>query len=205
MPADISIPREHPTDISVSHGTVLEDALGGWYAVMEKATGHPGALVEATTGGVDQPLNVFSTADLRVSVAENSETFELNAEVPGCTSEMIDIAVVDRLLVIKAEQPKEQADVAGQLQVAVRLRASASTVLLPDGVDLTAISAVLENGILKVSVPKAALAQTPEEIGAFARAVLDRDVALRKRVLAVRDRAAAGEVFGLAPLSALNE
>jgi HSP20 family protein len=108
-------------------------------------------------GEDDRPrgLRVYMPVNLR----ETSDSYEVEAPVPGFGPEDIDVTFSDGLLTIKAER-QEQRDEQGQYLRREFLRASSSRQLALSGeIDPEKIQADVENGLLTVRVPKAAVAQ----------------------------------------------
>jgi HSP20 family protein len=90
-----------------------------------------------------------------VDIYETSVNFVLTAEVPGVQSSAIDIKVVDNTLILRGERPWER-DVHGEN--IHRLENSYGkferTFTLSETIDAEQISAELEQGVLKVVLPK---------------------------------------------------
>jgi HSP20 family protein len=106
---------------------------------------------------------MFDTRQLTpsVDVTETDREIEITAELPGLEEKDVQIDLVDNILTIKGEKKaeKEEKDKAYRL-VERSYGAFARSVELPAGVNPDAIKANIAKGVLKVSVPKPAPAQT---------------------------------------------
>ncbi len=83
---------------------------------------------------------------LAVDVSEDKEAYLASFEVPGVKKEDVKIELNDGLLSVSAERHAKH----GEGSVVLT-----RSVSLPDGVNADAISAKLEDGILRVTLPKA--------------------------------------------------
>jgi len=98
---------------------------------------------------------------VNVELAETEAAFELKAEVPGFSEKELEISVEPRRVVIAGKHETKTEEKKGKM---VRSEASAEQILrvveLPTPVDTTkAAATLLKNGILTVTMPKAAPAQ----------------------------------------------
>lgn len=131
--------------------------LAGLHSTMDRIFGD----VFGTRGsqGADDSrsgLRVYMPVNLR----ETSDSYEVEAPVAGFGPEDIDVTFSDGLLTIKAEKKLEQQDEQGQYLRREFLRASSGRQLALSGeIDPEKIEAHVENGLLTVRVPKAAVAQ----------------------------------------------
>jgi len=102
-----------------------------------------------TSGGsVNMPLNVSETAD----------AFVVEAVVPGVKAENLDITLQDNVLTLTAETRQEQQNSGKQAnfhRVERRYGRVSRTVGLPTLVQADAVQATLENGVLRLEIPKA--------------------------------------------------
>jgi HSP20 family protein len=106
-----------------------------------------------------------SAADLTpsVDVTETDKEIEITAELPGLEEKDVQINVADNVLTIKGEKKseKEEKDKNKNYRLVERSYGSfARTLELPAGVDPDAIKASIAKGVLTVTVPKPAPAQT---------------------------------------------
>src|SRR5262245_10869455 len=102
----------------------------------------------------------FSTAsDLTpsVDVTETEKEIEVTAELPGLEEKDVQINFADGALTIKGEKKAEKEEKERNYRLVERSYGSFSRSLeLPPGIDADAIKATMANGVLKVTVPKAA-------------------------------------------------
>lgn len=98
-------------------------------------------------GNVNMPLNVSETAD----------AFVVEAVVPGVKAENLDITLQDNVLTLTAETRQEQQSGGQQAfhRVERRYGRVSRSVGLPSQVQGDAVQATLENGVLRLEIPKA--------------------------------------------------
>lgn len=105
---------------------------------------------------------------LKLNVWQDDENYHLSAEVPGLTMDQIDVQAQHDVLTIRTSPPAEN-DAPGQYLHRERvLRASERTLSLPTDVQVDAITATLADGVLTITLPKAASAR-PRQIEVRAR------------------------------------
>ncbi|HEY6952112.1 MAG TPA: Hsp20/alpha crystallin family protein [Bacteroidota bacterium] len=91
-----------------------------------------------------------------VDITENETGSTFFIELPGVKKEDIRISVENGWLTVNGERkPFEESEIKRVLHRETRNEAFARTIKLPHRVDLNTIAAELENGILKISLPKA--------------------------------------------------
>ena len=93
--------------------------------------------------------------NLKVNGVENEENFTLTAEVPGLTEKDIDIEVKDGRITLKGhfEESHEKEEKDYRMREFNR-RSFERSFTIGEGVDQDNISAKLENGVLKLVLPK---------------------------------------------------
>ncbi len=88
-------------------------------------------------------------------VVETPDTLEIECELAGLTREQIDLRVDGQLLVVQGERPRGTASSDWNF---VRLERPYGKFLrkfeLPQGLDLDHVRAALENGVLRITLPK---------------------------------------------------
>ena len=102
-------------------------------------------------------------ADLLPSmdVTETDKQIEITAELPGLEEKDVQINVADNLLTIRGEKKAEKEEKDKDYRLIERSYGSFERTLeLPDGVNIDAIQASIAKGVLKVTVPKPAPAQS---------------------------------------------
>lgn len=94
-----------------------------------------------------------------VDVHDSGDAFVVTADLPGFELDDIEVELLDQTVSIEAEQTTETEaeDVTGHYIRQERRSESVSrTVELPEDVDVDAVEATFENGVLTVTLPKAA-------------------------------------------------
>lgn len=95
-----------------------------------------------------------------VDIVEEKERFVLRADLPGVSTDDIDISMDQGLLSISGERRQEKSEQAEGLQRVERVTGRFyRRFALPETADADAISAKSVNGILEVSIPKQPKAQ----------------------------------------------
>ncbi len=92
---------------------------------------------------------------LKVNVVENKDNFTLTAEVPGLTEKDIEIEIKDGRMTLKGhvEESQEKEEKNYRMQEFSR-RSFERSFTIGEGVDQDNISAKLDNGVLKLVLPK---------------------------------------------------
>lgn len=104
-----------------------------------------GQLVGADAPGWTPPVDLYETAD----------DFVLMAEVPGLSRDQIDIHAEDMRIVIRGERASHAR--CEQYHRVERGHGRFSrTFALPEAIDVNAVTAELKDGVLTVTIPKAA-------------------------------------------------
>lgn len=107
---------------------------------------------------MDSFFNVPNRSEwgLAVNVTENEEAFVVSAAMPGVAPDDIDVTLEDNVLHIKAETKQEEQKEGETYHVReCRYGVFSRSLRLPTAVNADAIEANYENGILKVTLPKA--------------------------------------------------
>ena len=96
-----------------------------------------------------------------MDVTETDKQIEITAELPGLEEKDVQINVADNLLTIRGEKKAEKEEKDKDYRLIERSYGSFERTLeLPDGVNADAIQASIAKGVLKVTVPKPAPAQS---------------------------------------------
>jgi len=96
-----------------------------------------------------------------MDLSETDKEIEITAELPGLEEKDIQLNVADNVLTIRGDKKNEREETKKDYHLVERSYGSfARTVQLPDGVNADSIKAVMSKGVLKVTVPKPAPAQT---------------------------------------------
>jgi HSP20 family protein len=106
----------------------------------------PRAWSFSTDGSVGLPLDIRNTAD----------TLVVEAALPGVKPEDVEITIEDGTLRISAESREEREETTGEMLISEIRRGSVSrSVALPQGLEADKASASFENGVLRLSIPRA--------------------------------------------------
>jgi HSP20 family protein len=130
----------------------------------------PGSLFEILQREVDSVFDDFtrgvsptdSPAALLPSmdVAETDKEIELTIELPGLEQKDVDISVTNNVLTIRGEKKAEAERQDKNFHLVERTYGTFYRAFqLPNGVDPSAITATMSNGVLKIMIPKPAPAQ----------------------------------------------
>lgn len=106
---------------------------------------------------LDNGANLMPSID----VTETDKEIEITAELPGLEEKDVQINVADNVLTIRGEKKAEKEEKDKNYRLVERSYGSFERSLeLPDGINADAIKAAIAKGVLKVTVPKPAPAQT---------------------------------------------
>jgi len=98
---------------------------------------------------------------VRVDVVETDKELRVKAELPGVDEAAIDVRVNDGMLVITGEKKTDrELDEKGYVLRERSFGRVERTLALPDGIDADAAQASFKSGVLTVTLPKTAEAQT---------------------------------------------
>jgi HSP20 family protein len=96
-----------------------------------------------------------------IDVTETDKEIEITAELPGLEEKDVQIKLSDNLLTIRGEKKAEKEQKDKNYRIVERSFGSFERTLeLPEGINADAIKANISKGILKVTVPKPAPAQS---------------------------------------------
>jgi len=96
-----------------------------------------------------------------MDLAKTDKEIEITAELPGLEEKDIQLNVTDNVLTIRGEKKSEREETKKDYHLVERSYGSFTrAVQLPNGVNADSIKAVMSKGVLKITVPKPALAQT---------------------------------------------
>lgn len=90
-----------------------------------------------------------------VDIKEDSDEFLLEADIPGVKPEQIDVSMEDGVLTVKGEKETEaKSEDNGYRRVERVYGSFYRRFSLPDTADSEAISAKINDGVLRISIPK---------------------------------------------------
>jgi len=101
------------------------------------------------------------TAAPAIDVSQTDKAYEITAELPGMDEKNIEVSLANGILTIKGEKQEEKEE--KQKDYYMRERSFGSfqrSFQVPDGVDADKIEANFKKGVLTLSLPKSAEAQT---------------------------------------------
>lgn len=109
-------------------------------------------------------LATTSLAYPAVDVVDKDKTYEITAELPGIEDKDIDITFSDGVLTIKGEKEEKTEQKKKDYYMSERRFGSfRRSFQLPAGIDADKIEASFKKGVLTVTLPKTATAQTQEK------------------------------------------
>ena len=95
----------------------------------------------------------------RMDVTETDKEIELTAELPGLDPKDVEVEMADDVLTIRGEKKTKTDEKEKDYRLVERRYGSfVRTLALPHAVNVEAIKATMSNGVLKVTVPKPAMA-----------------------------------------------
>ena len=114
-------------------------------------------LFEGFFRGLDRPLSFFSErAWPAIDVAEKDDAVLVRAEVPGCTPEDIEISVYGNTLTLSGEKKESHEDKGdGYYHMESTYGSFRRDIAMPAEVEADKIEAVVKDGVLSVTLPKA--------------------------------------------------
>jgi HSP20 family protein len=96
-----------------------------------------------------------------MDVAETDKQIELSIELPGLQQKDVDISVSDDMLTIRGEKKAETEQKDKNFRRVERVYGTFYRVIeLPPGIDPSTINATMSNGVLRITIPKPARAET---------------------------------------------
>ncbi len=109
--------------------------------------------------GLDRPFAGYKSWPA-IDVAEDDDSIIVRAEVPGCNAEDIDISVYGNTLTISGEKKlSEEKKEKGYYHVESSYGSFRRELVLPTDVDSEKIDATCKNGVLSITLLKAAQAK----------------------------------------------
>jgi HSP20 family protein len=106
-------------------------------------------------------LAPFGEAMPKIDVAETEKDIQITAELPGLEAKEVELSVSGDVLTIRGEKKAEKEEKNKNFHLVERSYGSfARAVPLPAEVNADRIEAMMDKGILKITLPKAPEAQT---------------------------------------------
>ncbi len=121
----------------------------------------PLKLFDDIWSGVQLP----SAPAFKVDISEDAVAFHIDAELPGIAKELVALNIEDDVLTIKAERKQKTEETKKDYHRVERMSGSFSRSFnLGEMIDQENIQASFENGLLHVTLPKAAPVKKTKEI-----------------------------------------
>jgi len=99
-----------------------------------------------------------------IDLAENDDSYEITAELPGIDEKNVEIKLTNQTLTIKGEKSEEKEEKRKDYYLSERRYGSFQrSFQLPEGVDADKIEAKFANGVLTVNLPKTVEAKKAEK------------------------------------------
>lgn len=125
-------------------------------------------LLDRLTDELDDGLGAdLALHDVPVDVVDRGDAFLVSAELPGFAEDELTVELIDDRLRIEAERStaENDEDLTGRYIRRERTRETVTrSITLPEKVDESAVSATFDQGVLKVTLPKAADVDDGQEI-----------------------------------------
>ncbi len=103
----------------------------------------------------DEENTEDNARSMAMDIIEHEKEFELLANLPGYKKENIKISVHDNQLMIEASVSEQKEEKKGTVYRCERYSGSyRRNLILPENTDFAKISAKMEDGVLKLSIPK---------------------------------------------------
>lgn len=95
-------------------------------------------------------------SSMAIDLRDEGDHFMVEADMPGVTKDQIKVRYKDSILTIQSERSEEKKDEDEARHYMVRERYAASTMrqILIENVNADEITAAMDNGVLKVKLPK---------------------------------------------------
>lgn len=125
-------------------------------------------LLDRLTDELDDGLGAdLALHDVPVDVVDRGDAFLVTAELPGFGEDELTVELIDDRLRIEGERSsgEEDEDLTGRYIRRERTRETVTrSITLPEKVDESAVSATFDQGVLTVTLPKAADVEDGQEI-----------------------------------------
>lgn len=109
------------------------------------------------TGGLPSLLRSAAFGFMGTDLIESDSDFHIHVDLPGVQPEDLDVSVVDKYLVLKAERKHVHEDKSDKVHSMERSYGTVQRkIRIPQNADVDQASVKLRNGVLSISVPKKA-------------------------------------------------
>jgi HSP20 family molecular chaperone IbpA len=124
------------------------------------AVGHPGREPDSARERLEDAHDSRTTVTPSIDIHEGPEGLTLEADLPGATEANLQIQLEDNVLTLMARVESPAPEGARLLHEEYRVGAYARSFILSDEVDRDRISAELNQGVLRLVLPKSERART---------------------------------------------
>jgi len=146
--------------MSVFRFTPRAGVMGLPFLELEKMRNHMETIYNALAGGGAQFRSNYTGVFPPVNLAEDDDHLYLTAELPGAAADKLEVSVKGETLSLRGEIPAVQIGAEVSFHRKERDNGSFRRVLtLPVKVEVDRIEAAYKNGVLSVTIPKAAEAK----------------------------------------------
>lgn len=98
----------------------------------------------------------------RLDVVETDDDYQIAVELPGLTEDQVEITARNNTLVVKGEKRSEHEEEKGDVHLAERaFGLFERTIPFPFDIDVEAVHAKMDKGILRITLPKPESAKGP--------------------------------------------
>ena len=146
--------------MSVFRFTPRAGVMGLPFMELQKMRNHMETIYNALAGSVAQIRSNYTGVFPPVNLAEDEDHLYLMAELPGAAADQLEVSVKGETLSLRGEVPAAQ--VGAEVNYHRKERESGSfrrVLALPVKVEVDRIEAAFKNGVLTVTLPKAAEAK----------------------------------------------
>ena len=146
--------------MSVFRFTPRAGVMGLPFMELEKMRNHMETIYNALAGGVSHIRRNYTGVFPPVNLAEDDDHLYLTAELPGAAPDKLEVSVKGETLSIRGEIAAAQ--VASEVNYHRKERESGNfrrVLALPAKVEVDRVEAAFKNGVLTVTIPKAAEAK----------------------------------------------
>jgi HSP20 family protein len=131
--------------------------MGLPFLELEKMRNHMETIYNALAGSVAQIRSNYTGVFPPVNLAEDDDHLYLTAELPGAAADKLEVSVKGETLSLRGEIPAAQVGAEVSYHRKERESGSFRRVLsLPAKVEVDRVEAAFKNGLLTVTIPKAA-------------------------------------------------
>jgi HSP20 family protein len=133
----------------------LQREMDRWFENLSSAFGLPAVSRNLLDGGGRRTATLANLYRPQIDVSGDDNGYEIKLDVPGLTEADLSIEVRDDVLIIRGEQQQQSEDKGKQYyRVERSYGAFQRTLSLPDDADADEIEAKIDNGVLRLGIPR---------------------------------------------------